>query len=122
MSGLPVVSQDQEKMESRPLYHALHSSNIDWDNHPGDGAETQDERESKKRLDQKRQPDTIHGVGKVWREVFDLEVLGWHEKHPGFVFAETMSEVIRLQQGSWHGEGDKRPTFKGVRVLVAEDG
>lgn len=68
-----------------------------------------------------RQPDVIRGVGKTWREIFDLEALGWHEKHPGFVFGETISEVIRLQQGSWHGQGNKRPTFKGVRVLVAED-
>lgn len=68
-----------------------------------------------------REGDVIHGVGRVWREVFDLEGLGWHERHPGFVFGEMFGEVVRLQQANWYGEGEKKATFKGVRVLVAED-
>lgn len=68
-----------------------------------------------------REGDVVHGVGRVWREVFDLEGLGWHERHPGFVFGEMFGEVVRLQQANWYGEGEKKATFKGVRVLVAED-
>lgn len=111
---------------SSPLYRALHPFSKDPEIHhhhnnntnSSNEAETQDAGEG---LQGERQPDVIHGVGKVWREVTKLEALGWHEKHPGFVFGETMNEVIRLQQGSWHGQGAKKPTFKGVRVLVAED-
>lgn len=69
-----------------------------------------------------RPADVIHGgAGTVWREVFDLEALGWHERHPGFVFGEMFGEVVRLQQANWYGQGDKKATFQGVRVLVAED-
>ncbi|KAF3766169.1 hypothetical protein M406DRAFT_330008 [Cryphonectria parasitica EP155] len=68
-----------------------------------------------------RKGDVIHGADRVWREVFDLEKLGWHERHPAFVFAEMFGEVVRLQQGNWFGEGQKQAAFKGVRVLVAED-
>lgn len=75
-----------------------------------------------------RKPDVIEGVGKVWREVFDLEKLGWDEEHPGFVFAEMFSEVIKMQQGNWMGDDSQDPEvakervkFQGVRVLVAED-
>ncbi|KAJ4422025.1 hypothetical protein N0V82_003321 [Gnomoniopsis sp. IMI 355080] len=67
-----------------------------------------------------RAADVIHGNGTVWREVFDLERMGWHERHPGFVFGEMFGEVVRLQQGQWFGEGEKKSTFRGVRVLVAE--
>lgn len=67
-----------------------------------------------------RPADVIHGNGTVWREVFDFERLGWHERHPGFVFGEMFGEVVRLQQGQWFGEGEKKATFQGVRVLVAE--
>lgn len=68
-----------------------------------------------------RPADVIHGNGTVWREVFDFEGLGWHERHPGFVFGEMFGEVVRLQQGQWFGEGEKKATFQGVRVLVAEN-
>ncbi|KAK2607626.1 hypothetical protein N8I77_006289 [Diaporthe amygdali] len=75
-----------------------------------------------------RQPDVIHGVGKVWREVFDLEKLGWDEKHPGLAFAEMFGEVVRMQQGNWMGEDGQdgevakaKMKFQGVRFLVAED-
>lgn len=68
-----------------------------------------------------REPETIHGNGTVWREVFDLEGLGWHERHPGFVFGEMFGEVVRLQQGQWFGEGERKATFEGVKVLVAEN-
>ncbi|KAI7785329.1 hypothetical protein LA080_007614 [Diaporthe eres] len=75
-----------------------------------------------------RKPDVIQGVGKVWREVFDLEKLGWDGEHPGFVFAEMFAEVIKMQQGDWMGDDSQdgevtreRAKFQGVRVLVAED-
>lgn len=75
-----------------------------------------------------RKPDVIQGVGKVWREVFDLEKLGWDEKHPGIVFAEMFAEVVKMQQqdcmGGDHQSGADRKEnmgFKGVRVLVTED-
>ncbi|POS73537.1 hypothetical protein DHEL01_v208067 [Diaporthe helianthi] len=75
-----------------------------------------------------RKPDVIQGVGKVWREVFDLERLGWDEKHPGFVFAEMFAEIVKMQQqecmGGDNHDGDvakERIGFKGVRVLVTED-
>ncbi|KAH8769988.1 hypothetical protein F5883DRAFT_417039 [Diaporthe sp. PMI_573] len=75
-----------------------------------------------------REPDVIQGVGKVWREVFDLEKMGWHEEHPGFVFGEMFAEVVKMQQGNWMGDDEQvgqntkeRARFKGVRVLVAED-
>lgn len=68
-----------------------------------------------------REGDVIHGNGMVWREVFDLEGLGWDERHCGFVFGDMFGEVVGLQQGSWFGEGEKKATFLGVRVLVAED-
>lgn len=71
--------------------------------------------------EKERSADVIHGNGTVWREVFDLERLGWHERHPGFVFGEMFGEVVRLQQGQWFGEGEKKATFQGVRVLVAEN-
>ncbi|KKY37295.1 hypothetical protein UCDDA912_g02753 [Diaporthe ampelina] len=76
-----------------------------------------------------RVPDVIHGVGKVWREIFDLERLGWDEEHPGFVFAEMFAEVVKMQQRNWTGDENQgggevakeRKKFQGVRVLVAED-
>lgn len=79
-----------------------------------------------------REPDVIQGVGIAWREVFDLEKLGWDEKHPGFVFAEMFAEmfaeVVKMQQQDRIGgydqgddNGHEKMAFKGVRVLVAED-
>lgn len=68
-----------------------------------------------------REGDVIRGNGTVWREVFDLEGLGWDERHCGFVFGDMFEEVVGLQQGSWFGEGERKATFQGVRVLVAED-
>ncbi|CAN8103914.1 unnamed protein product [Discula destructiva] len=82
--------------------------------HCGDSKEREAERA--------READVIWGNGMVWREVFDLEGLGWHERHPAFVFGQIFEEVVRLQQGQWLGDGEKRPPpFQGVRVLVAED-
>lgn len=106
-----------------PLYRALYPSKNDLEGGHNDNYRTEPHMvdEALEEEEPQRQPDVIHGAGKVWRETFDLEALGWHDKHPGFVFGETMSEVVRLQQGNWHGQGEKRPTFKGVRVLVAED-
>lgn len=75
-----------------------------------------------------RKPDVFQGVGKVWREVFDLEKLGWDEGHPGVVFADIFGEVIKMQQRDAMGDDSQdaeaakeRVKFQGVRVLVAED-
>ncbi len=64
-----------------------------------------------------REPDVIHGVGLVYREVFDLEALGWDASHPTYVFARVAADAIRSQQR----EGPETATFQGLRVLVAED-
>ncbi|KAK7747891.1 hypothetical protein SLS53_001143 [Cytospora paraplurivora] len=76
--------------------------------------------------EKRREPDVFRGVGKIWREVFDIEKMGWDESHPGFVFAEMFSEVVSMQQGNCVTDGNvgavKRDVkFKGIRVLVAED-
>lgn len=71
--------------------------------------------------EQARKGDVIRGIGTVWREVLDLEGLGWHEQHPGFVFGKMFAEVVRLQQERWLGEGEKKTTFQGVRVLVVDN-
>ncbi|KUI62795.1 hypothetical protein VP1G_11457 [Cytospora mali] len=76
--------------------------------------------------ERRRHPDIFHGVGKIWREVFGLEEMGWDEEHPGLAFAEAFSEVVRLQQDNCIGDVDERTVkkklkFKGVRVLIAED-
>ncbi|KAF9869863.1 hypothetical protein CkaCkLH20_12662 [Colletotrichum karsti] len=63
-----------------------------------------------------RAPDVIRGVGKTYREVFDLEGLGWSDSHPSYVFARAMNETIRSQQA----DADAK-NFQGVRVLVVED-
>ena len=77
-------------------------------------------------LEKQRKPDVFHGVGTTWREVFDIEKMGWSESHPGFVFAEAFSEVVRMQQSNFMSDevagGVKRDvSFKGIRVLIAED-
>jgi hypothetical protein len=64
-----------------------------------------------------REPDVIQGVGKVYREVFDLEGLGWDGYHPTYAFAKIIDDGIRSQQEDGFGE----VKFKGVRILVAED-
>lgn len=63
-----------------------------------------------------RHPDVIQGVRKIYKEVFDFEALGWHEKHPTFVYAKTIGDAIRSQQA-----GGVTATFQGVRVLIVED-
>ncbi|GKT94634.1 multicopper oxidase [Colletotrichum tofieldiae] len=63
-----------------------------------------------------RTPDIIYGVGKTYREVFDLEGLGWSHEHPNYVFARGVDEVIRSQQADTDKQG-----FEGVRVLLVED-
>lgn len=130
---VPSPAPAPPSQRTSPLYRALNPSTkdpqeiittINIDNSENDETQTTQEAWDALQDDEQerdRQPDVIHGVGRRWRETFDLEALGWHEKHPGFVFGETLGEVIRLQQGSWHGQGSKRPTFKGVRVLVVEE-
>lgn len=65
-----------------------------------------------------RPADVIFGVGKVYREVFDLERLGWDSYHPTFAFARIIDEAIKSQQADAPGG---KVTFRGVRILVAED-
>jgi hypothetical protein len=64
-----------------------------------------------------RDPDVIHGIGKKYTEVLDLEALGWEDCHPTFIFAIIMDHAIRSQQRDCKGE----ISFKGIRVLVVED-
>ncbi|OLN96804.1 hypothetical protein CCHL11_02281 [Colletotrichum chlorophyti] len=63
-----------------------------------------------------RSPDVIHGVGKTYYEVFDLEGLGWSEEHPTYIFARAIDETVRSQQADTGAR-----SFQGVRVLVVED-
>ncbi|KAL1898269.1 hypothetical protein Sste5346_003677 [Sporothrix stenoceras] len=62
-------------------------------------------------------PDVIWGVDRVYREVFDLEQLGWSERHPAFMFGQALGTAIRAQQL----DAAQACQFRGVRVLVAED-
>lgn len=64
-----------------------------------------------------RTPDVIWGVGRVYREVFDLESMGWSEDHPAFIFARMLSAAICAQQL----DATQSCQFHGVRVLIAED-
>ncbi|OAA56542.1 hypothetical protein SPI_07549 [Niveomyces insectorum RCEF 264] len=65
-----------------------------------------------------RTPDTIWSAGRVYREVLDLERLGWDSQHPTYVFARSFGNIIRALQR----ENGKQPfQFQGVRVLMAEN-
>lgn len=64
-----------------------------------------------------RAPDSIRGVGKVYREVFNLGELGWHAEHPTYIFARAVDEAVRSQQAGCAQGG----IFQGVRVLVVCD-
>ncbi|CAK7203749.1 hypothetical protein SEUCBS139899_006496 [Sporothrix eucalyptigena] len=74
-----------------------------------------DEEEEKE--DDGRAPDIIWGVGRVYREVFDLEGLGWTDKHPAFDFGRALGAIIRAQQR----DTTMTCQFQGVRVLMVED-
>ena len=63
-----------------------------------------------------RPGDVINGIGKTYREVFDLEALGWNTFHPTYLFAKIISDTIRCQQRDAGSE-----VFKGVRILVVEE-
>ena len=63
-----------------------------------------------------RPADVISGIGKTYREVFDLEALGWNNFHPTYLFAKIISDTIRCQQ---RDAGNQ--VFKGVRILVVEE-
>jgi hypothetical protein len=63
---------------------------------------------------EKRLGDVIHGVGTIYREVVELQRLGWHEDHPARALARVLKSTIRAQQGA-------AQTFLGVRGLVCED-
>lgn len=64
-----------------------------------------------------RTPDVIWAVDRVYREVFDLEKLGWSNRHPAFVFAQALGLAIQTQQL----EATQACQFRGVRVLIAEN-
>ncbi|CAK7229291.1 hypothetical protein SCUCBS95973_007171 [Sporothrix curviconia] len=64
-----------------------------------------------------RPPDVFGGVGRMYREVFDLEGLGWTDDHPAFNFGRALGAMIRWQQH----EATQTCQFQGVRVLIAED-
>ena len=65
-----------------------------------------------------RSPDVIHGLGKTYHEVFDLEKMGWSDQHPTYIFARIIGEAIRGQQEE---STTGKQTFKGVRILAAKD-
>ena len=95
--GRETMSIDELQTRGSELYRELHS-----------GSEEEEVR----------LPDVIHGLGKTYYEVFDLEKIGWTDQHPTYMFARIIGEAIRgQQQESTTG----RQTFKGVRVLVAKD-
>jgi hypothetical protein len=64
-----------------------------------------------------RAPDVVQGFRVAYREIFELEKLGWTSCHPTFVFARILDEAIRSQQADGLGES----LFRGVRVLMVED-
>ncbi|KAH7109518.1 hypothetical protein EDB81DRAFT_929629 [Dactylonectria macrodidyma] len=61
-----------------------------------------------------RKMDVVYGTGVTYREVSDLERLGWDPDHPSFTVARIMGEVIREQQGA-------SGPFRSVRVLVCDE-
>jgi hypothetical protein len=63
-----------------------------------------------------RKPDVVQGVGVTYREVFELEKLGWDTYHPTYVFARILDDAIRAQQR----DGLDASPFRGVRILVSE--
>ncbi|KAH8882313.1 hypothetical protein GQ53DRAFT_885727 [Thozetella sp. PMI_491] len=69
--------------------------------------------------DVERKPEMIQGVGKVYKEVFEFEKMGWNAAHPTFLFARVLAEAIRDQQAEASLDG--KVIFQGVRVLMAED-
>jgi len=70
------------------------------------------------RVEQSRPADVIQGVDVVYREVFDLETLGWDSTHPTFMFARILDDAIRSQQS---GISTEAQVFQGVRVLICEN-
>lgn len=58
--------------------------------------------------------DVIHGSTVTYREISDLEKLGWDSGHSAFGLARVMGDTIREQQGT---EGP----FLSVRILVCEE-
>ena len=91
------------------LYESLNSD--EGDNHDQQGQVTT------KRADAGRAPDMIWGVGQRYREVFDLEGLGWTDAHPAFSFGKKLGAMIRLQQQ----DATQTCQFQGVRVLIVEE-
>lgn len=68
-----------------------------------------------KELDPKdRDMDVIYGSTITYRQISDLEKLGWDSDHSIFALANMIGDMIREQQGP---EG----LFSSVRVLVCEE-
>lgn len=82
------------------------------------GSELYRELHSESAEEADRVSDVIHGLGKTYREVFDLEKMGWSDQHPTYMFARIIDEAIRGQQRE---SKTGKVWFKGVRILVAED-
>ncbi|KAL4946279.1 hypothetical protein BDV06DRAFT_218608 [Aspergillus oleicola] len=64
-----------------------------------------------------RQPDVFYRNGVTYREVFDLEALGWSEESPLFVVLRMLCEEIWKQQFALLEGSKGRVPFQGVRVL-----
>ncbi|KAI8712614.1 2EXR domain-containing protein [Fusarium sp. LHS14.1] len=61
-----------------------------------------------------REMDAIYGSTVAYREVSNLEKLGWDSGHSVFGLAQVMGDIIREQQG-------KEGPFRSVRILVCEE-
>ncbi|KAH7254756.1 hypothetical protein B0J15DRAFT_397538 [Fusarium solani] len=61
-----------------------------------------------------REVDVVHGSTVTYREISNLEKLGWDSDHSAFGLARIMGDTIREQQGA---EGP----FRSVRILVCEE-
>ncbi|KAL4954768.1 hypothetical protein BDW69DRAFT_162401 [Aspergillus filifer] len=63
-----------------------------------------------------RHPSVFHGKGVTYREVLDLEALGWDENSSVFVVLKIICEEIwKMQSAS--AKGGEGVRFQGVRVL-----
>lgn len=105
----PAVRSKDLIQQRDHLYMSLNLFNTD-------GAECE---ESTSNIDEKdsRRPDVIWGVDRVYREVYELEQLGWSNRHPAFVFGQALGAAIRSQQL----DATQTCQLRGVRMLVVED-
>ncbi|EWZ85544.1 hypothetical protein FOWG_10654 [Fusarium oxysporum f. sp. lycopersici MN25] len=61
-----------------------------------------------------RDMDVIYGSTVTYREISNLEKLGWDFNHSMFAFAQILGDSIREQQGT-------KRVFRSVRVLACEE-